>query len=419
MCRKRPVPSVEPVTTTPELAAPTKPLTSTRLHGLDALRAGALLLGIVLHALVPFLPDAGWLVSDRYRSEGALAAVYVIHLFRMVLFMMLAGFFGRMVLGRRGPLAYVRDRALRIGLPAVAFWPVAVGSLALIAAAAGTLDGSGAVEPPPGIPGPLALLMPGHLWFLLTLLQCAVITVLARAVLRRVLGAEHSGRIAGRIGSVLTSPAGALIAAVPYWAGLLFQGQVGLGGIEEPPTIVPVPGALTTYLGAFLVGWLLRSGTESRAEGTTPSRLGRGWPVLLGIAGGLTVIGWIDAGSGLPTMVGAAVFAVAGWCWTYGLLGLALRLLRRERPAVRYLADASYWMYLMHLPLLLLLELGLHDLAWPILIKLLISWTCCTVVLLISYDLLVRPTWVGRWLTGRRQTSILRERLRSSGSRSR
>ncbi len=394
------------MTTTATSAVPARTSSGPRLHGLDALRGGALLLGIVLHGLAPFMPGGGWLVTDRYSTESAVVGMYVIHLFRMSLFMMLAGYFGRMVLQRRGPGRYLKDRALRIGLPVIVFWPVAVGSLGLIAFAAGTYTESPQTEAPAPSGNPLTWIPPGQLWFLVVLLQCAVITVALRAVLILVLGADRSGRIADRIGSLLATPAGVVIAALPYAAGLLLQGSDRLTGIQEPVTLMPVPGASTAYLGAFLAGWFLHS------HGDAVARIGRGWPFQLIIAVGLTVLGWF-APDIFPGPVTVAVIALAAWTWTFGLVGLCTRLMRREVPAVRYLADASYWMYLLHLPLLLLVEWGLRDLTWPILIKLLVAWAACTVVLLISYDLLVRPTPLGRWLNGRKHPSFLIGRLPS------
>ena len=41
---------------------------SERLHGLDALRAAALLLGVVLHATLSFFPTPIWIVADDQRS---------------------------------------------------------------------------------------------------------------------------------------------------------------------------------------------------------------------------------------------------------------------------------------------------------------------------------------------------------------
>ncbi|WP_198671605.1 acyltransferase family protein, partial [Desertihabitans aurantiacus] len=133
------------------MTATTHSTTSTtpRLHGLDALRAGALLLGIVLHTLMPFMPGIGWLVVDSRTSVVAGIPVMVIHLFRMHLFMMLAGYFGRMVLHRRGSASYLRDRTLRILLPLVAFWAPAVLGLGLTAAAVAEWRGTPAPAPPP------------------------------------------------------------------------------------------------------------------------------------------------------------------------------------------------------------------------------------------------------------------------------
>ena len=88
-----------------------------RFHALDAVRAGALLLGIVLHACMSFfLPIPAMDVSQN----GTLAVLfYVIHIFRMSLFFMLAGFFAHMTFYRRGTRAFIRERFKRIVLPMV------------------------------------------------------------------------------------------------------------------------------------------------------------------------------------------------------------------------------------------------------------------------------------------------------------
>src|SRR5690625_1117389 len=149
-----------------------------RLHGLDSLRAGALGLGIVLHSLLPFTPGIPWLFADSESTLLALVGIYWIQLFRMVVFMALAGYFARMVLHRRGTASFLKDRGLRLGLPVIVFWPVAVFPLTKIADA----DPAGAGElqphPPEGIPEPLLLFPTWHLWFLVVLLQCILIAVL-------------------------------------------------------------------------------------------------------------------------------------------------------------------------------------------------------------------------------------------------
>lgn len=365
-----------------------------RIHGLDALRGGALLLGIVLHAVMPFAPGIVWLVNDVKTTPLALSAMYVIHLFRMTLFMVLAGYFGAMVVARRGAKDWVKDRAKRILLPAIVFWPFAVATVSVLAVVNFTMRDLPAPTPPPGAEGSLlALFGPGHLWFLWTLMQSVVVVALVRAVVIRLAGAERAERMIAGLGRVLATPVGPVIAAIPYLVGLLVQGTIE-GGIMAPFTILPEAGSFISYLGAFVVGWAL-----FRADGL-PQLARWGWPTLV-VAVGLTGIGLLTNGAtDLPMPVGAALIALTGWTLTCGLIGVCVAHLRTERPVVRYLADASYWMYLFHLPLLVAGEILMADLQWPIVVKLLVVVSATTAVLLGSYHLLVRERWIGRWING-------------------
>ncbi|MGD7706474.1 acyltransferase family protein [Microlunatus sp. Y2014] len=374
-----------------------------RLHGLDALRAGALGLGIVLHAIMPFAAGLPWLVSDVNQTDVVWIGIYWIHLFRMTLFMMLAGYFGRMVVQRRGQPSYVKDRLLRITAPLVGFWPIAVASLVVLATLNSILRDVTAPAPPPGmteVPPVLLLFSPGHLWFLLVLTEVVLIMVLARTVLIKVLGAERSAVLAERIGGVLSAPFAVVLLAVPYFVAMLVQGD-STQGIIAPQTIIPAPGALVGYGGAFLAGWFLHARKDAL------QRIARQWPVQLGVAVVLAVIGLLTS----PVMIGlvahSAVIALAGWAWVLALTGLCVRFLGQERPWVRYLADSSYWAYLLHLPLLVGFELLIADQPWPILVKLLLTGAVVGAVLLLSYDLFVRSTWIGKWLNGHRRPRAL------------
>src|SRR5271157_5003450 len=86
-----------------------------RWHALDALRAFALLLGVVYHAaLVYVLPPGMWAVGTTKATAGLAWFITYAHSFRMEIFFLLAGFFARLVIGRRGTAAFVTDRARRI-----------------------------------------------------------------------------------------------------------------------------------------------------------------------------------------------------------------------------------------------------------------------------------------------------------------
>ncbi|SDS43746.1 glucans biosynthesis protein C [Brevibacterium sandarakinum] len=367
-----------------------------RLHGLDALRGGALLLGILLHALMSFHTSGGWLIADVRNTVVADTTVYVIHLFRMTLFMLLAGYFGNMVLRRRGAASYVRDRLVRILSPIFVFWPLAV---ILPMAVFVPLDAARRNLPAPSASaedvGLLTIFSPSFLWFLLTLMQCTLIVVAVRAMLVRIFGAEALARAASIVGRWFASPAGAIIAALPYLIGLLIQGH-SLSGIREPLTVVPELSSLIPYLGAFVVGWMLFAHRPGLVQ------VSRRWLLHLVAAVIFTVVAAPDLPLHRPLPVAATLTALAAWAWTYALLGLCTRFLTRERPAIRYLADASYWMYLIHMPILLGCEVLVAGADLPIFVKLLFTLSITFAVLLLSYHFLVRSTWLGKWLNGRR-----------------
>ena len=90
-----------------------------RRSDLDALRAVAMILGIVLHAALSFFPSF-WLVTDQ-RQDSSFAILFsAIHGFRMPLFFVLSGFFSAMLLHRRGRRALVKHRFQRVFLPLLA-----------------------------------------------------------------------------------------------------------------------------------------------------------------------------------------------------------------------------------------------------------------------------------------------------------
>ena len=87
-----------------------------RRSDLDALRAGAMLMGIVLHASLSFFPSL-WIVTDRRQEPGFGILFSAIHGFRMPLFFVMSGFFSAMLLHRRGCKSLVLHRFKRVFLP--------------------------------------------------------------------------------------------------------------------------------------------------------------------------------------------------------------------------------------------------------------------------------------------------------------
>ena len=392
-----------------------RPATGDRLHALDALRAFALILGIFFHGTAGYIenfPVALW--PMREPPSTALAAFFFVsHMFRMSLFFLLAGFFGRMMVERRGTRAFVRDRAQRILVPLVIGLPLVLTSIAAFALLGSLLGGTdlailqAAAQPvsvPAGQPAPFPW---AHLWFLYYLVIFYVLALGARAVMQRL---DRTARAARLLDAVLrfalSGVWGAALIGLPLAAYFYnLDGWESWTGLPAPLVFAPSPPSLIAYGAAFAVGWLAHR---------QPARLlalAHRWQPFAALAVILTIVSYTIGGptprftaylDGWPLLAFTTAYMVAVWCWILALIGLAVRYLPNVSPTRRYLADASYWMYLMHLSVLAFFAVWLQPLPWHWTIKYPLQVAGTIAVLLVSYRSLVRSTFIGATLNGRR-----------------
>ena len=94
-----------------------------RLNHLDAVRAIALLVGVVFHASLSFMPFfIGWAVMDINTSNIAATFILISHSFRLEVFFLIAGFFAHMSFHKMKKTDFVSSRLLRIAVPFLVFW---------------------------------------------------------------------------------------------------------------------------------------------------------------------------------------------------------------------------------------------------------------------------------------------------------
>jgi glucan biosynthesis protein C len=384
--------------------------TQDRLHSLDAVRAFALLGGIVLHATMSFfiaLP-----VADNSQSVTLGLSFYVIHMFRMVTFFMIAGFFGRMMMERKGVKGFVKDRSKRILIPMVAGWiilaPLVIGMV--IWGAIRTYGPAVANAPSPAAGGlPLV-----HLWFLYYLAIFYMIAVAMRGILHNVL--DRAGVLRTVADAVvrfaLRSDVALILLAAPMCAVLYYTPTWTVWfGIPTPDVglSLKLP-AMIAFGTAFGFGWVLQRQTDLLAEFEK-----RGSTLLLfavaltcvclaiaGITPSYLAKPTIIPGSALMRLGYAASYSLATWCWTFAVIGLAMRFMSNHSPVRRYLADASYWLYLIHLPIIFFLQVAMAkwDLTWMIKFPLILGITMG--IGLVTYRYVVRYTFIGATLNGKR-----------------
>ena len=387
--------------------------TNQRLHALDAVRAFALLLGVVFHAgfsFIPGMPPGIWAMVDTSTSPVVSTLLFTSHIFRMTLFFFIAGFFARMMFHRHGARGFWIDRGKRILVPLVVGWIVLAPVMGVIwiwgltKTFGGTLPAPPADMPPP----PAAAFQFMHLWFLYYLLllyvlviglRSAIVAIDRGGVIRHAMDRTVAGLVrTGAAALVLPIPAAIVLARHPAW--------IMWFGIPTPDqSLIPQVPSLLAYGTAVAFGWLVH---RQMPLLTTWSRQ---WPVHLGAAAAATIVCLAIAGTapalipaqpGATTIAYAASYGVAIWCWTFGLIGLAMRFMARPNAIVRYVADSSYWIYLAHLPVVVALQVVVGHLPWHWTIKFPLVLAASLLVLFASYRYLVRSTLIGQVLNGRR-----------------
>lgn len=402
-----------------ELAPPVplqlEPDPAERWHALDAVRAVALLLGIWLHASLAFLPGGYFIIENNTHSAALRAIFYVIHIFRMSLFFLIAGFFARMMLQRRGMAGFIRDRSLRIGVTGLLAWAMC---MVLIHFA---FSWALARHYGPNV----SLRMLGwpwlwltHLWFLYYLLWLYALVLVVRALWLRLDGQGLARAALDRAVSFLVrSHLAPLAAAVPMTITLYsIHDWYAWGGIPTPDRwLAPQPAALFGYAVPFAFGWLLH-----RQAALLQVWRRHWWQYLLAamvfIALSHHLVDARDAalpmrlfkaGDAALEMLHfkalyATCYSLATWTTILALLGVGLRFFANPNPRWRYLADASYWLYVAHVPLVFALQTALMDaqLHWSLKFGVIMVVTCSMLLLIYHYG--VRSTALGLLMNGRK-----------------
>jgi len=383
-----------------------------RLHALDAVRAFALLLGIVLHATMSFfLP-----IPAHDVSQSATLAVlfFLIHTWRMTTFFVVAGLFARLVIERRGTRGFVADRTKRILVPLLVGWiilaPLTIGALIWGVTRSADPATIAAVTTPQDVPAGAFPLT--HLWFLYYLVIFYVLLLAVRGVFMKL---DAAGRLSAlldtAVRAVLRSYVAPFVLAAPVFAVLGFDQRIALlGGIPTPDSsLIPQMPAVAGFGTAFVLGWFLHRDLgllgELRRRGLGHLAVGVALSVVCLTVPGIklgTTAAWLGDDAARSTTAYAACYLVSVWYWSFGIIGAALMFCANESPVRRYLADASYWMYLAHLPIVFFLAAAFATVPWHWAIKFPLILAITLAILLASYHYLVRPTWIGGILNGRK-----------------
>ena len=172
--------------------------------------------------------------------------------------------------------------------------------------------------------------------------------------------------------------------------------------------LLPIPSVLAYYAVFFFYGAVYWEMDDHQGQ------LGRWWYVSLPVALIIIFPVALDLVSATfeiaPRLNNPSAYALAGnflqamfaWLMVFGSIGLCRRFLSHESMSLRYISDSSYWLYLAHLPLVMLAQWLVRDLQIQASVKFAGITVAISVFLLITYEYGVRYTLIGRMLNGPR-----------------
>ena len=413
-----------------------------RYHGLDFMRAAMMLLGIVIHAGVMYMPyphenDTVSILDDSLNSfrdiEGytmvAQRSVFIIHYFRMPAFMLLAGFFAALLLKKRGNSHFFKNRGQRILVPLILFffvlWPIDSFSWSLGKAVMSNEAGYISLLeifqnnftwkhlPFLGDNPPHTM----HLWFIYYLvifylvsvpIICACSKYFSNLsfVFNRIIDFVFTSRL-----KITIIPGLVILSYLTLRSGTTFHFEVSF-------KFLPSITILLNFIVFFLAGWVLYARKEVIEHFKmnvwlyTPIAicllLAMLWAsethwhyekLLVKNKNSVDLINKKSAYLNLATGIQAACV----WFVIFSLIGLTEKYISKSNPVTSYFVDSSYWVYLIHRPFCTVIAVMLTQWDASGLLKFITVNVTVFAICMVSYHYLVRNTWIGVLLNGKKK----------------
>lgn len=377
-----------------------------------------MLLGVYLHGALAYAEPARsvWLATNPQGSVVIDASIWFIHLFRMSLFFLLAGYFAQLVWERKGLKKFLVGRLLRIVVPFLIFYPVLLIATTIVIVFATTY-----IPEPAGLIGlivaegqkPIEERQPPsigtmHLWFLYYLFWFVLASIIVSFCWQkiRILFAGF------RLNQLMESPNWLGSMATLLLAPLLLLPAAWQAGSPMPATESFLPEWWPfAFYGLFYAAgaWLFRREQWLDAWAKHTNWLAVASVVLFGfyytnlpeLKIELLERGKVELIGSRQLLTAALTAYLAVWLTLLALLA-GRRFLVRRSGFLSFISDSAYWVYLLHLPLVLFWQTFLIPLPWSLWIKLIVVLTGTTIPCLITYVVFVRYTPMGWLLHGKR-----------------
>jgi peptidoglycan/LPS O-acetylase OafA/YrhL len=359
------------------------PVQRPRYEYLDVLRAMAVLLLVFFHA-------TGYLLLRRETGDVGLAFRWIVHVFHMPLFFVLSGFVLGLAARRTGIEKQIRSRWRRLAIPFLVGMVTVIPAIKLVGLYFQSTKPEAGRDKVAITFGNVFSLEPQHLWFLEYLFYLSAIILGVWWLWRRYGSEEREER--------LRIPLMAALVVLPTVTVLL---DGGWEASYQPDTMAPDLWLSFYYFCFLAAGWLLstKDGYREAMEKAPGTKLLVGAAV---VAASYAV--WrhnapdLQSGSRIAHLFVLAGGGAATWLIISGLWGLMAKVASSPGPRLRLFSEQSYWMYIVHLPMLVFIESELAKTSLPVVVRWLLAIAITVALCVITYVLFVKDKPLSRVL---------------------
>jgi glucan biosynthesis protein C len=384
------------------------PQKTERLHALDSLRAIMMMLGIVLHSANTYVIadyGASWPLKDAGSTSLIMDWISsFIHAFRMPIFFVVAGFFASLLFHERSATKMIKNRVNRILLPFLVFvtvlWPLVMISFTYsnVIFAQGLNPLAAAMSPFTS----LSAFIPGHtmhLWFLYYLVLFSIMSFALGLVFRKL--PWFTSKSSQLISYIIQRPL--LKVTVFSLVTFLILLIMNRTWVATSLSFTPDFNTFIFYAFFYFFGWVL-----FKSKSLLSSFMRYDWLLSILAIALFTILFFTDNSTVNKELIMLAK-GLNVWLFIFGFTGLFIRYASQHSAIMRYVSDSSYWVYLLHLPLTAFIPGLFAGFALPAFIKFSLVMLATTFICFITYHYLVRNTFIGNFLNGRRYSRKLKD----------
>lgn len=347
-----------------------------RLHSFDALRGIAMLFGIFVHIALCYSLSWSkfWVLQDNYQHIIFDIIILIVRACRMEIFFFMAGFFAHLMLNSKGDYYFIKNRFLKILIPFTIFEPLMLIFIPL------SLQQS-------ILNNNIYQFRPFHLWFLYYLIFI-YISIYVFKIIKKLFFIDMHNKIITIFNNVFNSKYHIFILSFITLLSLITMKFI----IIDTPSGFAIEYRLIIHYSIFFyLGWTVKHNSNI-LNIITNNKI---YYLILAVPNIMfLIISMIKFNNNYSSNFLYAIiyvlmfklcYAISIWCLSLSTIGFFQHYLNKENKLLKYLSAASYWMYIVHLPLIFFLQYNLSNFTIVGWLKPIIIFLITIIILLTSY----------------------------------